>query len=166
MYAIRSYYDSKETAASWIYAMEADGPTALVLTRQNLPLYDSSSPKGVAKGAYILADSDKKVPDVLLLASGSEVELCMNAKAELMSQGIDARVVSMPSFEVFEKQSDEYKQSIIPNEVRARVGVEAAASFGWYKYIGLDGEMVCMTGYGASGPAEQVFQKFGRNNFV
>ena len=153
--------DSKETAASWIYAMEAEGPTALVLTRQNLPLYDASSPKGVAKGAYILSDSDKEVPDVLLLGSGSEVELCMNAKSELMSQGIDARVVSMPSFEVFEKQSEEYKQSVMPNEVRARVGVEAASSFGWHKYIGLDGEMVCMAGYGASGPAKLVFEKFG-----
>ncbi|MBN2879806.1 MAG: transketolase [Clostridia bacterium] len=153
--------DSKETAASWIYALEADGPTALVLTRQNLPLYDSSSPEGVKKGAYILSDSDKAVPDVLLLASGSEVELCMNAKAELKAKGIDARVVSMPSFEAFEKQSAEYKESVIPNAVRARVGVEAASSFGWYKYIGLDGEMVCMNGFGASGPAEEVFERFG-----
>ena len=153
--------DSKETAASWIYAMESDGPTGLVLTRQNLPLYETSSPKGVTKGAYILSDSDKKIPDVLLLASGSEVELCMNAKTELKSKGIDARVVSMPSFEVFDRQSDEYKESIMPNAVRARVGVEAASPFGWHKYIGLDGEMVCMTGYGASGPAVQVFERFG-----
>jgi len=153
--------DSKETAASWIYALEAEGPTALVLTRQNLPLYDSSSPEGVKKGAYILADSEKAVPDVLLLASGSEVELCMNAKSELKAKGIDARVVSMPSFEAFEKQSNEYKESVIPNAVRARVGVEAASSFGWYKYIGLDGEMVCMNGFGASGPAEEVFERFG-----
>jgi len=153
--------DSKETAAAWIYAMELEGPTALVLTRQNLPLYDESSPKGVTKGAYILADSEKEVPDVLLLASGSEVELCMNAKAELKAKGIDARVVSIPSFEVFDRQSNEYKESIIPNAVRARVGVEAASSFGWYKYIGLDGEMVCMNGYGASGPAKQVFERFG-----
>ncbi|MEX1377961.1 MAG: transketolase [Eubacteriales bacterium] len=153
--------DSKETAAAWISALEAKGPTALVLTRQNLPLYENSSPEGVKKGAYILADSEKKVPDVLLLASGSEVELCMNAKDELKAKGVDARVVSMPSFELFEKQSDEYKESVIPNAVRARVGVEAASSFGWYKYIGLDGEMVCMNGYGASGPAEQVFERFG-----
>ena len=153
--------DSKETAAAWIYALEHNGPTALVLTRQNLPLYDNSSAEGVKKGAYILADSEKQTPDVLLIASGSEVELCMNAKAELSEKGIDARVVSMPSFEVFEKQSDEYKESVIPNGVRARVGVEAASSFGWYKYIGLDGEMVCMEGFGAPGPAKKVFERFG-----
>ncbi len=153
--------DSKETAAAWIYALEHNGPTALVLTRQNLPLYDNSSAEGVKKGAYILADSEKQTPDVLLIASGSETELCMNAKAELSEKGIDARVVSMPSFEVFEKQSDEYKESVIPNGVRARVGVEAASSFGWYKYIGLDGEMVCMEGFGASGPAKKVFERFG-----
>ena len=153
--------DSKETAAAWIYALEHNGPTALVLTRQNLPLYDNSSAEGVKKGAYILADSEKQTPDVLLIASGSETELCMNAKAELSEKGIDARVVSMPSFEVFEKQSDEYKESVIPNGVRARVGVEAASSFGWYKYIGLDGEMVCMEGFGAPGPAKKVFERFG-----
>ena len=153
--------DSKETAAAWIYALEHNGPTALVLTRQNLPLYDNSSAEGVKKGAYILADSEKQTPDVLLIASGSETELCMNAKAELSEKGIDARVVSMPSFEVLEKQSDEYKESVIPNGVRARVGVEAASSFGWYKYIGLDGEMVCMEGFGAPGPAKKVFERFG-----
>lgn len=153
--------DSKETAAAWIYAMELQGPTALVLTRQNLPLYSESSPEGVKKGAYILSDSEKTTPDVLLMASGSEVELCMSAKTELKDKGIDARVISMPSWEVFDKQSDAYKESVIPNAVRARVGVEAAASFGWHKYIGLDGEMVCMNTYGASAPAEEVFERFG-----
>lgn len=152
--------DSKETAAAWIYAMELEGPTALVLTRQNLPLYAESSPKGVTKGAYILSDSDKGTPDALLMASGSEVELCMNAKAQLKAKGVDARVISMPSWEVFEKQSDEYKESVVPNAVRARVGVEAASSFGWHKYIGLDGEMVCMNSYGASAPAKDVFERF------
>lgn len=153
--------DSTECAASWLFALENNGPTALVLTRQNLPLYDTSSPQGLKKGAYIIANSTKKVPDAILIASGSEVELCMNAKEELAAKGIDARVVSAPSLETFDKQTNEYKESILPNAVRARVGVEAASPFGWHKYIGLDGEMVCMNGYGASGPANLVFERFG-----
>ncbi len=140
--------------------MENNGPTALVLTRQNLPNYETSSPEGVTKGAYILSDS-KGTPDVILMSSGSEVELCMNAKEELAKDGLDVRVVSMPSVETFDRQSDEYKESVLPNAVRARVAVEAASSFGWYKYAGLDGEVVCMKSWGASGPAGKVFEKFG-----
>jgi transketolase len=152
--------DSIETAAAWLFAMENDGPTSLVLTRQNLPLYNMD-PRNVKKGAYVMADSDKETPDAILIASGSEVEFCMAAKEELKAQGVDVRVVSMPSMELFDKQSAEYKESVLPNAVRKRVGVEAASEFGWYKYIGLDGEMVCMNGYGASGPATQVFERFG-----
>lgn len=152
--------DSIETAAAWLFAMENDGPTSLVLTRQNLPLYNMD-PKNVKKGAYVMADSDKDTPDAILIASGSEVEFCMAAKDELKAQGVDVRVVSMPSMELFDKQSAEYKESVLPNAVRKRVGVEAASDFGWYKYIGLDGTMVCMKGYGASGPAAQVFERFG-----
>ena len=152
--------DSIETAAAWLIAIENDGPTSLVLTRQNLPLYNKN-PKNVLKGAYIMADSDKETPDAILIASGSEVELCLKAKVELKTKDVDVRVVSMPSMELFDKQPGKYKESILPNNVRARVGVEAALSFGWYKYIGLDGDMVCMNGYGASGPAKQVFEKFG-----
>lgn len=152
--------DSIETAAAWLYAMENDGPTSLVLTRQNLPLYNMD-PKNVKKGAYVMADSDKETPDAILIASGSEVEFCMAAKQELKAKGVDVRVVSMPSMELFDKQSAEYKESVLPNAVRTRVGVEAASEFGWYKYIGLDGAMVCMKGYGASGPAKEVFERFG-----
>ncbi|MCK5129320.1 MAG: transketolase, partial [Clostridiales bacterium] len=152
--------DSIETAAAWLFAIEHQGPTSLVLTRQNLPLYNAD-PKNVLKGAYVLAHSTKATPDAILIASGSEVEFCMNAKQELVSKGIDVRVVSMPSMELFDKQSDEYKESILPNAVRKRVGVEAASPFGWYKYIGLDGAMIGMDSYGASGPAQQVFEKFG-----
>ena len=153
--------DSKETAAAWLFALEHNGPTALVLTRQKLPLYDNSTAEGVKKGAYILSDSEKATPDIILMASGSEVELCMNAKAVLKEQGIDARVVSMPSLELFERQSAEYKESVFPKAVRARVAAEAASSFGWYKYVGLDGDVLCMEGYGASGPANLVFERFG-----
>ena len=152
--------DSVETAEAWSYAMKNQGPTCLVLTRQNLPLYGSVS-RNAQKGAYILSDSKKAVPQVLLLASGSEVELMKKAQDMLWEKGVDARVVSMPSWEAFEKQTDAYKESVIPNAVRARVGAEAAGAFGWHKYIGLDGELLCMPGYGASGPAEKVFERFG-----
>ena len=128
--------DSKETAAGWLIAMKGKKPVSLVLTRQDLPLYETSG-KAALKGGYILEDSEKETPDVILMASGSEVEQCVGAKAILKEQGIDARVVSMPSFELFEEQSEEYKESVLPKAVRARVAVEAASSFGWHKYIGL-----------------------------
>ena len=121
--------DSKEVAAGWIAAMTEDAPTALVLTRQDLPLYEKSGLEAL-KGGYILSDCDKATPDVLLMASGSEVEQCMGAQALLKEEGIAARVISMPSFELFDRQSDEYKESVMPKAVRARVAVEAAATFG------------------------------------
>ncbi len=153
--------DSKETAAGWYLAMaEAKGPVSLVLTRQTLPLYEGSG-KEALKGGYILKNSEKAVPDVILLASGSEVELIFKAADELKSKGIDARVVSMPSFELFEAQSAEYKESVLPNAVRARVAVEAASSFGWHKYVGLDGEVISIDHFGASAKAEILFQEFG-----
>ena len=127
--------DSKETAAAWYYAITSKcNPTALVLTRQNLPLYKETG-KEALKGAYIMRDSNKEVPDVILMASGSEVELVYKAYDVLKKKGIDARVVSMPSFELFDKQSEEYKESVLPSAVRKRVAVEAASPFGWYKYV-------------------------------
>ena len=153
--------DSNETAAAWFYAVtNKTTPTSLVLTRQNLPLYDIDG-KVALKGAYILKDSQKETPDVILMASGSEVELIMGAADELVKKGIDARVVSMPSFELFEAQSAEYKESVLPNAVRNRVAVEAASSFGWYKYVGLDGEVIALDHFGASAPASILFKKFG-----
>jgi len=152
--------DSKETAAGWLIAMKGKKPVSLVLTRQDLPLYDNSG-KDALKGGYILSDSEKATPDVILMASGSEVEQCMGAQEILKAQGIDARVVSMPSFELFDEQSAEYKESVLPNAVRARVAVEAASSFGWYKYIGLDGACVTLDTFGASAPAKQLFAHYG-----
>ncbi len=152
--------DGVETAAAWLYAMEHHGPTALVLTRQNLPLYGETAKKA-RYGAYILSNSQKETPDLLLLASGSEVELAMKTQSALWEQGVDARVVSMPSWEVFEAQSDEYKESVLPRAVRARLAIEAASPFGWHKYVGLDGDVLCMEGFGASGPADKLFEKFG-----
>ena len=152
--------DSIETAAGWVFAMEHKGPTALVLTRQNLPLYNAD-PRNVLKGAYVLADSDKETPDAILIGTGSEVEFCMAAKEELKAKGVDVRVVSMPSMELFDKQSADYRESVLPNAVRTRVGVEAASPFGWYKYVGLDGALICMESFGASGPFKKVYEKFG-----
>jgi len=152
--------DSKETAAGWLVAMKGKKPVSLVLTRQDLPLYETSG-KAALKGGYILEDCEKETPDVILMASGSEVEQCVGAKALLKEQGIDARVVSMPSFELFEEQSEEYKESVLPKAVRARVAVEAASSFGWHKYIGLDGDCVTLDTFGASAPAKQLFAHYG-----
>ena len=153
--------DSKETAAAWYYAVtNGTTPTSLVLTRQNLPLYDGC-PKRALKGGYILKDSKKEIPDVLLMASGSEVELIFKAAEELSAKGIDARVISMPSFELFDAQEESYKESVMPKAVRARVAVEALTSFGWHKYVGLDGEVISLDTFGASGKAEELFKLFG-----
>ena len=153
--------DRTETAAAWMYAVENEcGPTGLVLTRQNLPQMEGSS-KDALKGGYVIADSQKEVPDAIIIASGSEVSLAVNAKEELKKDGIDVRVVSMPSMELFDKQSAEYKESVLPNAVRKRVSVEALSDFGWYKYVGLDGRVIAMEGFGASGPAATLFEHFG-----
>lgn len=153
--------DRTETAAAWYRAITSkDQPTALVLTRQNLPQMEGSS-KEALKGAYILADSDKAEPDAIIIASGSEVPLAMGAKEELKKDGVDVRVVSMPSMDAFEEQTEEYKESVLPKSCRKRVAVEALSDFGWYRYVGLDGKVVSMKGFGASGPAAKLFEKFG-----
>ena len=152
--------DSKEVAAGWYAAMTEHHPVALVLTRQDLPLYEKSG-KDALKGGYILSDSEKATPDCLLMASGSEVEQCVEAQAALKAEGIDARVISMPSFELFDAQSEEYKESVMPKAVRARVAVEAAATFGWHKYVGLDGAVIGLDHFGASAPYKVLFKEFG-----
>ena len=153
--------DATETIAAWNHAVTSkDHPTALVLSRQNLPQLKGSS-KEALKGGYIIADAAKETPDAIILASGSEVQLGISAKEELAKEGIDVRVVSMPSIDVFEMQSEEYKESILPKAVRARVAVEALSDFGWGKYVGLDGAYVTMHGFGASAPANLLFEKFG-----
>ena len=152
--------DSKEVAAGWIGALKADGPTALVLTRQNLPLYEKSGMDAL-KGAYIISDCDKATPDVLLMASGSEVEQCVAAQKLLKDEGIAARVISVPSFELFDAQSEEYKESVMPKAVRARVAVEAASTMSWYKYVGLDGKVIGLDHFGTSAPYKVLFKEFG-----
>ena len=153
--------DATECIAAWYYAVTSTStPTALVLTRQNLPQLTGSS-KVALKGGYIVSDAKKAVPDAIIMASGSEVELGLNAQTELAKEGVDVRVVSMPSVDLFEAQSSEYKESVLPKQVRARVAVEAAIDFGWGKYVGLDGTTVTMKSFGASAPAGTLFKKFG-----
>ena len=152
--------DGKETAYGWITALKDVGPTCLVLTRQNLPQYENSG-EGALKGAYILSDSAKKRPDAILLASGSEVELAMKAKETLLKDDIDVRVVSVPCMELFDKQPKKYKESVLPSSVRARFAIEAATPSPWYKYVGLDGDVLGMTTFGASGPFDDLLKHFG-----
>lgn len=160
-FAIWRPADATETAAAWYFAVSNKTmPTGLALTRQNLPQLSGSS-KEALKGGYILEDSQKETPDAIIIATGSEVSLAVDAKAELAKDGMDVRVVSMPCMDVFEQQSDEYKESVLPKSVRKRVAVEALSDFGWGKYVGLDGAMITMKGFGASAPYSVLFPKFG-----
>ena len=153
--------DATETIAAWYSAVTSGKtPTALVLTRQNLPQLVGSS-KEALKGGYIVAASAKETPDAILIGSGSEVSLSIEAKEVLAKERIDVRVVSMPCMDIFERQSDEYKEKILPKVVRARVAVEALSEFGWGKYVGLDGKTVCIDRFGASAPADVLFKEFG-----
>ncbi|MDY6269358.1 MAG: transketolase [Selenomonadaceae bacterium] len=154
--------DATETAAGWYLAVTSQHtPTALVLTRQNLPQLPGSS-KDALKGAYVVSEAkDPKAMKGILIGTGSEVSLAIEAQAELAKEGIDVRVVSMPCEELFDAQDASYKESILPKNIRARVAVEAAADFGWGKYVGLDGATVTMKSFGASAPAAQLFEKFG-----
>ena len=153
--------DATECAAAWYFATnKKDAPTALVLSRQNLPQLDGSSQEAL-KGGYILEDSTKDTPDAIIIATGSEVSLAVEAKKELAAENIDVRVVSMPCMDLFEDQPDEYKNAVLPKNVTARVGVEALSEFGWGKYIGINGEFVGMKSFGASAPGNQLFEHFG-----
>ena len=152
--------DGRETAAAYAQALKLHGPSCFALSRQNLPQYEGSG-KAAMKGGYVLSDSKKAVPDVILMASGSEVEQVMEAQKLLAQEGIDARVVSMPCFAMFDAQSEEYRESVLPKAVRARLAVEAATSFGWHKYVGLDGDVLTIDHFGASAPAGELFKRFG-----
>ena len=153
--------DAVEMAAAWKLAIESkENPTALILTRQNVETMAGSSVEGVSKGAYIIGKEEKQC-DAIIIASGSEVNLAMNAKTELLKKGIDVRVVSMPCQEIFDQQDKAYKQSVLPNDVRKRLSVEMASSFGWHKYVGLDGIVMSIDEFGRSAPANQVIESFG-----
>ncbi|MBN2595076.1 MAG: transketolase, partial [Sedimentisphaerales bacterium] len=155
--------DANETAQAWKYALEhRDGPVALLLTRQGLPVLDQDkygSATNLNKGAYVLLATDR--PDVLLLATGSEVSVALSAAEALAKENIAAQVVSMPCWELFEKQSREYKDSVIPPAVRARVAIEAGVEQGWHKYLGDKGIFIGMSSFGASAPGKVCMEKFG-----
>lgn len=152
--------DARETALGWYKALNRqDGPTSLILTRQGLPILEGTGREAL-KGGYILKDTGDNI-DIILMASGSEVQLIYKAADILKEKGISSRVVSMPSWELFEQQSEEYKESVLPKNIRKRLAVEAASHLGWHKYVGLDGEIISMDGFGASAPGELLFERFG-----
>lgn len=151
--------DGKETAAAYAASLKHNGPTCIVTTRQNLPTYEKSGPDAL-KGGYILSNCDG-TPDILLMASGSEVEQIMQAQKLLAQDNIQARIISMPSMELFEQQSDEYKESVLPAAISARVAMEAGATMSWYRYVGLNGTVIGLDHFGASAPAPILFEKFG-----
>jgi transketolase len=157
--------DANEVAEAWKVIMQLHHePAALVLTRQALPTLDRSRyapASGVANGAYILTDAPEGKPQVILMASGSEVSLCVGAYEKLLSEGIKARVVSMPSWEIFERQTDAYKEEVLPRNIRARVAVEQASTFGWSQYVGFTGRVIGMRTFGASAPLKELQKKFG-----
>jgi transketolase len=172
LYVIRPG-DVHETREAWRLAiLRRHAPTALVLTRQKLPLIDRSGKyapaEGARRGAYVLADATDSegkavTPELILLATGSEVSLCLEARETLQQEGSPTRVVSMPCWELFEEQEAEYRESVIPPAVRARLGVEAAASLGWHRWVGDSGDVLCLDQFGASAPGATALKELGFN---
>ena len=155
--------DANETVACWRLALERRGPSAMILSRQGLPVIDDVERvrAGVPRGAYVLADAVSGSPDIVLLATGSEVSLALAARDRLAERGLQARVVSMPSWELFEQQPQAYKDEVLPPDVRARLAVEAGSPQGWHKYVGDRGDVVGLDHFGASAPAKVLFEQFG-----
>ncbi len=141
-----------------------NNPTVLVLSRQNLPVLAKTGElalEGVSKGAYIVSPATKEKADAILLASGSEVSLAVAAQEKLKAENIDVSVVSMPSWDLFEKQDDAYKQSVLPKDVKKRLGIEMGSSLGWHKYVGDEGDILAIDTFGASAPGNIVLEKYG-----
>jgi len=162
--------DANETVAAWRLAIERrDGPVALAFTRQKLPTLNGTSERateGVSRGAYVLADASDEEgspaqPDLILLATGSELQLAMAAREELSAEGIRTRVVSMPCWERFEAQDEPYREHVLPRECTKRVSIEAGASLGWDRWVGPEGAMIAIERFGASAPAKDIFERFG-----
>ncbi|KPB03772.1 transketolase [Bacillus sp. CHD6a] len=157
--------DGNETAAAWKVALESEKtPTALVLTRQNLPTIkgtDETALEGVRKGAYVISKAGKETADALILATGSEVGLAVDAQKALQQEGIHVSVVSMPSWDRFEQQSQEYKNSVLPKDVKKRLGIEMATPLGWERYTGDEGDILAINGFGASAPGERIMKEYG-----
>jgi transketolase len=157
--------DANETAEAWRVAVENEnGPTAILLTRQNVPVIDRGMfgpATGLRKGAYILSDSPTGKPEVILIATGSEVHLALEVHEKLLAEGIKNRVVSMPSWELFEQQSENYRQEVLPPDITTRVSIEAGVTLGWHRYVGREGDIIGMDRFGASAPGKKVLQEFG-----
>jgi transketolase len=155
--------DANETVEAWEFAIQHSGPTLFALTRQNVPHLDRSSAKepGVARGAYILSEAEGGVPEVILIGTGSEVALCAKAQEKLQSHGVKARVVSMPSWNLFEAQDDSYRERVLPREVRKRVTVEAGSPLGWHRWAGDEGTVIGIDRYGASAPGGEIMKHLG-----
>lgn len=159
--------DGNETAAAWKLAVESTNkPTALILTRQDLPTLkgtDTNAYEGVSKGAYVVSPADKETADALILATGSEVSLAVEAQKVLAGEGLHVSVVSMPSWDRFEQQSQDYKDSVLPRSVKKRLGIEMGASLGWHKYTGDEGDVLAIDQFGASAPGEKIMEEYGFN---
>ncbi|HWR69620.1 MAG TPA: transketolase C-terminal domain-containing protein, partial [Dehalococcoidia bacterium] len=157
--------DANETAVAWRVAVESrDRPVALILTRQNVPTLDRghfAPAEGLRRGAYVLSDAPNAKPQLILIASGSEVGLIIAAQQKLLEQKVPVRLVSMPSWELFEAQSPEYRESVLPKSVRARLAVEAGVTLGWHKYVGDQGDVIGIDRFGASAPGPVVMREYG-----
>jgi transketolase len=157
--------DANETAHAWQVALQSqNGPVALVLTRQSVPTLDRkqfSAADGLHRGAYILSEPPNKKPDIILLASGSEVALALQGSEKLETHGIAARVVSMPSWELFEAQSKDYRLKVLPTDIRARLAIEAGSPIGWHRYVGDCGQILALDHFGASAPYTVLYDNFG-----
>jgi transketolase len=157
--------DANETVQAWKVALEKrDAPVALLLSRQNLPVYDRSTmgdAANLAKGAYVLLDAGRVYPDVILIGTGSEVEFAVNAYHKLAEQGISARVVSMPCWELFKQQPEEYQNSVLPPSVKARVAIEAGVTMGWRQWVGQHGIVIGLDRFGASAPYKTIYEHWG-----
>jgi transketolase len=157
--------DANETVVAWKIAVEMrNRPVALVLTRQNIPILNRAqmaSAEGLRKGGYVLSDPEENEAELILVASGSEVSLCLEAKSMLSEEGISARVVSLPSWELFQDQPREYRDSVLPPAITARLGVEAASPQGWHRFIGERGQMIAVERFGASAPGQRVMEEYG-----
>ena len=157
--------DANEVSVAWRVAVQnGTGPTALIFSRQKLPVFDRgryASAEGLTHGGYTLWESSVRVPDLIIIGTGSEVQLAVQAGEDLSAEGINVRVVSLPSWELFDRQAQEYRESVLPGSVRARIAIEAGTILGWEHYVGLDGITVGMTGFGASAPGPVLYEHFG-----
>src|SRR5262249_45678777 len=156
--------DANETAEAWRTVIGLEEPACLILTRQKLPTLDRDEyapAAGVARGGYVLADAANGRPEVILIGTGSEVSVCLAAREKLADEGVGVRVVSMPSWELFDRQEARYRDEVLPPSVKARVAVEAAAVLGWDRYVGPQGATIGMHGFGASAPVNDVMKEFG-----